>query len=186
IHRAILAGDRESGVTIMQMDEGLDTGAMLLRETAPIHPDTTAEDLHDRLAALGAVLIVRALDGLQAGTLRAIPQPEAGATYAAKLGRAEGRLDWTKPAVELERMVRGFTPWPGTFFEIGGERIRVSKAGAIENNGGKAPGTILDDRLTVACGDGALRLERLQRSGRSAMDAAAFLRGFPLPPGTRL
>jgi methionyl-tRNA formyltransferase len=181
-----LAGDAESGVTIMQMDAGLDTGAMLLQGTVPIEADTTAQVLHDRLADLGAALIVRALEGIAAGMLTPTPQPEDGVTYAAKIERGEGRLDWTQSAGALERRVRAFTPWPGAWFEHGGERIKVSQARVIEGNEGRAPGTVLDERLTVACGDGAVRLERLQRAGRAALDAAAFLRGFALPPGTRL
>ncbi|MEX2452014.1 MAG: methionyl-tRNA formyltransferase [Rhodospirillales bacterium] len=186
IQRAILAGDAESGVTVMQMDAGLDTGAMLMQGTVPIEADTTAQVLHDRLAGLGAALIVRALEGIAAGMLTPTPQPEDGVTYAAKIERGEGRLDWTQSAGALERHVRAFTPWPGAWFEYGGERIKVLQVRAIEGNEGGAPGTVLDERLTVACGDGAVRLERLQRAGRSALDAATFLRGFALPSGTRL
>ncbi|PIW26784.1 MAG: methionyl-tRNA formyltransferase [Rhodospirillales bacterium CG15_BIG_FIL_POST_REV_8_21_14_020_66_15] len=186
IQRAIQAGDAETGVTIMQMDAGLDTGPMLLTGKAPITPATTAGALHDDLSALGARLIVEALAGLQAGMLTATPQPTEGATYAAKLERGEGRLDWTKTAAELERTVRAFDPWPGTWFEWGGERIKVLAAQAIAAPGREPPGTVLDDRATVQCGTGALRLTRLQRPGKGAMDAEALLRGFSLPPGTRL
>ncbi|MPY70353.1 MAG: methionyl-tRNA formyltransferase [Alphaproteobacteria bacterium] len=186
IQRAILAGDAATGVTIMQMDEGLDTGAMLLRDAVPIGPDTTAGALHDALAALGARLIVEALDGLAAGTLTPTPQPAEGATYARKLDRDEARLDWREDAAALERRVRGFDPWPGAWFAHDGARIRVAAAAVAPARPGAAPGTVLDDAPTVACGDGALRLLRLQRPGRAAMDAAAFLRGYALPPGTVL
>jgi methionyl-tRNA formyltransferase len=197
IHRAILAGDTESGVTIMQMDEGLDTGAMIFRETVPITPSTTAELLHDQLAALGSAMIVTALDDLEAGRTQPEPQPEGGVTYAKKLERSEGRLDWNKTAPELERAVRAFNPWPGTWFMLpdtkknAKEAIRVkvlavSVATDNTDNKGKMPGTIIDDYLTIACKDGALRLEHLQREGKGAMDAADFLRGNALPAGVVL
>ena len=186
IQRAIQAGDHETGVTIMQMDAGLDTGPMLLDGRLPITDTTTAGGLHDDLSALGAKLIVMALDGLQAGTLQATPQPDDGVTYAAKLDKAEGRLDWTKPAAELARTVRAFDPWPGTWFEAGKERIKVLAAEAVANSSEAAPGTVLDDRATIKCGEGALRPTRLQRPGKGAMEAADFLRGFDFPKGTRL
>jgi len=186
IQRAILAGDAETGVTIMRMDEGLDTGAMLLEERMAIGPDDTAETLHDTLAALGAKLVVPALDGLAAGTLSARPQPAEGVTYASKLTRAEGRLDWSKAAAALARQVRAFAPWPGAWFDHGNEQIKVLAAEAVAGKQDAAPGTVLDDVLTVACGKGALRLSRLQRPGRGPMDAASLLRGFALPRGTRL
>ncbi len=186
IQRAILAGDAETGVTIMQMDEGLDTGPILLREAVPIGEATTAAALHERLAELGARLVVEALEGLAAGRLEAHAQPETGVSYAAKLGRGEGRLDWRRPAPELARMIRALTPWPGADFEVAGERIKVLAAEALEGTRAGAPGEVLDERLTVACGEGALRLARVQRAGRAAMDAADFLRGFAIPSGTRL
>ena len=186
IQRAILAGDKETGVTIMQMDEGLDTGPMLLAESVPIRPETTAAVLHDELAALGARLIVRALAGRADGSLLPRPQGADGVTYAKKLARDEGRLDWKKPAAELERAVRALNPAPGVWFERGGERIKVLAATPAESRGSVPPGTVLDGVLTVACDTGALRLIRLQRAGREAVDAEAFLRGYPLPPGTRL
>ncbi len=190
IQRAILAGDAETGVTIMQVAEGLDTGPLLLDAAAPIAADETAETLHDRLAELGARLIVTALEGLAAGSLRARPQPEDGVTYAAKLQRGEGRLDWRRPAIELERAVRAFTPWPGAEFEApGGQtgaRIKVLAAEAMPGDPAAAPGTVLDDRLTVACGAGALRLLKVQRAGKAPLDTEAFLRGFELAQGTRL
>lgn len=184
IQRAILEGDTETGVTIMQMEAGLDTGPMLLVETTPIRPDDTGQTLHDRLAEIGAWLIGRALDGLAAGTLEPTPQPDAGVTYARKIERDEARLDWTRPSSRLARQVRAFDPWPGAYFDHRGERIKVRRAQPAEATG--APGTVLDDRMTVACGEGALRLTRLQRGGRGVMDADAFLRGYPIPKGTSL
>jgi methionyl-tRNA formyltransferase len=186
IQRAILAGDRETGVTIMQMDQGLDTGPMLLAEAIAIRPETTASRLHDELATLGARLIVRALAGRAEGTLTPRPQPTEGVTYAKKLDRDEGRIDWSKPAAELERAVRALNPVPGVWFEHGGERIKVLAASLAESSATAPPGTVLDADLTIACGSGALRLMRLQRAGRAAVEAEAFLRGYTLPPGTRL
>ena len=191
IHRAILAGDAETGVTTMRMDEGLDTGPMLLAERTPISAADTAESVHDRLAELGARLIVSTLDGLVAGTLEPVPQSGEGATYAHKLGREEGALDWRRPAAELERKVRAFHPWPGTWFDVatenGAERIKVLAAGLALAGG--APGTVSvgrDGFPVVACGIGGLRLLKLQRAGKSAQSADAFLRGFALPAGTVL
>ncbi|HBC09207.1 MAG TPA: methionyl-tRNA formyltransferase [Rhodospirillaceae bacterium] len=186
IQRAIQAGDAETGVTIMQMDAGLDTGPMLLTGRLPITDTTTAGALHDDLSALGSKLIVRALDGLVAGTLPATPQPDVGVTYAAKLDKAEGRLDWTKPAAELARTVRAFTPWPGTWFEAGKKRIKVLAAEVIDGAGAAEPGTVLDDQATIQCGEGAFRPTRMQRPGKEAMDAGDFLRGFDLPQGGRV
>ncbi|MCH8926446.1 MAG: methionyl-tRNA formyltransferase [Proteobacteria bacterium] len=186
IQRAILAGDAQTGVTIMAVDEGLDTGPILLREAVPIAATATAADLHDRLAEVGARLMVAALDGLAAGRLEARPQPEDGVTYAAKLKRGEGRLDWRRPAAELERAVRAFTPWPGAFFEAGGERVKVLAAEVVAGAPGAEPGTVIDARLTVACAKDALRLIRVQRAGKAAMDAETLLRGFPVAAGTRL
>ncbi|UEM02957.1 methionyl-tRNA formyltransferase [Skermanella rosea] len=186
IHRALLAGDSETGVTIMRMDAGLDTGPMLLKGTVPITERTTAVKLHDALAVLGADLIVKALDGVAAGSLTPVPQPEVGVTYAAKLTREDGRLDWSRPAAETERQVRALNPWPGVWFDLGKERIKVLGAEAAGNPSGAAPGTLLDDRLTVACTEGAVRLTRVQRPGKAAVDGDAFLRGFQLPVGTVL
>ncbi len=186
IQRAILAGDAQTGITIMQVTEGLDAGPRLLEEAVPIGATETAETLHDRLASLGARLIVTALEGLAAGTLNARPQPEHGVTYAAKLQRGEGRLDWRRPAAELERAVRAFTPWPGAELKASGTRIKVLGAEVVAGDPAAAPGTVLDDRLTVACGGGALRLTKVQRAGKEPLDAEAFLRGFDLAPGTRL
>jgi methionyl-tRNA formyltransferase len=187
IQRAILAGDSESGVTIMLMDEGLDTGPMLLREAVPLARDETGRTLHDKLAALGARLIGPALQGLADGSLPALPQPPEGATYAPKLSREEGRLDWSAPARRLERQVRAFTPWPGAFFEHEGARLKVLAAELVEPEAGVGePGLVLDGRLTVACGRGALRPTLVQRPGKAGLETAALLRGFPIPAGTRL
>jgi len=186
IERAILAGDRETGVTIMQMEAGLDTGPILLREAVPIRPTDTGGSLTERLAGLGAELIVRALDGVAAGALTPQPQPEEGVAYARKLDRAEAQLDWRGFAVVLERQVRAFDPRPGAFFILGSERIRVFAAEVLPASPNLLPGMVLDETLAVACGEGALRPLRLQRPGRSPQEAAAFLRGYPIPPGTIL
>ncbi|MCK6449923.1 MAG: methionyl-tRNA formyltransferase [Alphaproteobacteria bacterium] len=190
IQRAILAGDRETGVTIMRMDAGLDTGPTLLHERVPIRRAETGSTLHDVLAAHGAHLIVRALAGLVDGTVTPTPQPEEGVTYAAKIDKAETRLDWRLPADRLERAVRAFAPAPGAWFELpqaghaAAERVRVLQAAIVEAAG--APGTALDDHLTIACGNHALRLVVLQRAGKTAMPADAFLRGRSVPKGTLL
>jgi methionyl-tRNA formyltransferase len=187
IHRAILAGDAETGVTTMLMDEGLDTGPMLLAERTPVSAADTAETVHDRLAALGATLIVSTLDGLVRKSIDPTPQPLEGVTYAHKLGKEEGVLDWRRPAAELERKVRAFHPWPGTSFELNGEHIKVLEAGLVLTAG--APGTLniaKDGFPVVACGSGGLKLLKLQRPGRSPVAADAFLRGFDLPAGTVL
>ena len=184
IHRALLAGDRETGISIMQMDEGLDTGPVLLAERLPITAETTAAVLHDALSMLGARLIVEALQGLADGALEATPQPEQGVTYATKLSREEGRLDWTESADALERRIRAFTPWPGAWCEVAGARVKLLAAQVVDGAGD--PGTVLDDALTIACGERALRPSRLQREGRKEMDTDTFLRGFPLPKGSRV
>lgn len=175
IHRAILAGDDETGITIMRMDAGLDTGAMLMKQSLPITDQTTAQTLHDAMAELGAKMIIEALEGMAAGTLQAVPQPEAGVTYAAKLTREDGAIDWRKPAAEIARQVRALTPWPGTYFIFRGEAVKVLIAEAVEGSGGA--GALLDEQFTVACGQGGLRLLSVQRAGKAAMEGAAFLRG---------
>jgi methionyl-tRNA formyltransferase len=187
IHRAILAGDAETGVTTMRLDEGLDTGPMLLAERTPISAADTAETVHDRLAAMGATLIVSTLDGLVRRSIDPTPQPDEGVTYAHKLGKEESVLDWRRPAAELERKVRAFHPWPGTSFPFNSESIKV--LGAAITLAGGAPGTVTiarDGFPVVACGTGGLRLLKLQRPGKSAQAADAFLRGFALPAGTVL
>jgi methionyl-tRNA formyltransferase len=188
IERAVLAGDESSGVTIMQVDAGLDTGPMLLAESCAID-GLTAGELHDRLAALGAKLIVPALEGVAAGTLTPRPQPSEGATYANKIAPEEARLDWREPATALERRVRAFAPRPGAWFTHHGQRIKVYAAEAVETTrtgeAGISPGTVLGERLLVKCGEGALQLCVLQREGKGKMVAADLLRGFPIPGGTR-
>ena len=166
----------------MRMEEGLDTGPVYLRAAVPIGPQDTTGALHDKLAALGARLIVETLSRLP--ELTPEPQAEAGATYAAKIDKAEARVDWTRGAVEVDRLIRGLSPFPGAWTTVAGERVKLLASARAEGQG--APGEVLDAALTVACGTGAVRLLRLQRAGRSAQDAAEFLRGFDIPPGTRL
>lgn len=187
IQRAIMAGDAETGVTIMRMDAGLDTGPILLAERVPIGPDATAGALHDALAALSARLILDAADGLAAGALPATPQPEAGATYAAKIEKREAAIDWRAPASRIERQVRALAPAPGAWFAHDGARIKVLAAETAPAAGKAPPGTVLDAALAIACGAGAaLRPTRLQRAGKAPLAADAFLRGRPIAPGTRL
>ncbi len=181
IQRAVLAGDTETGVTIMQMDEGLDTGPILLAEAFPITPTTNASDLHNELSELGGRLIVDALSG---DYPIPVPQPEKGVTYASKLSRSEGRVDWTRSAAELDRWVRALNPWPGVWCEHNGQRLRILSA-AIEDGIGM-PGAVIAEPLSVACGDGALRVNWVQRAGKSAMPVEDYLRGSPAPVGTVL
>ena len=175
IHRAILAGDAETGVCIMQMEAGLDTGPVLLRESLPIGAEETTAQLHDRLSALGARLIVQALDRLP---LPATPQPEDGVTYAAKIDKAEARIDWTRPAVEVDRLIRGLSPFPGAWVDINGERVKLLRSRLA--NGNAAPGTVLTG-FAIACGDGAVEVTEAQREGKRPMPAAEVLRGLILP-----
>lgn len=184
IQHAILAGDGETGISVMAMDEGLDTGPVLLVRRTPIGPATTTGELHDRLAQIAGEAAVTALAGLEHGSLEPAPQPETGVTWATRIAREDSLLDWTRPAAELERRVRAFAPRPGARFAFRGESIRL-EAAAVEAGGGP-PGRVLDEGAAVACGEGVLRLLRLQRPGRSAMEAATFLHGFPLPAGTDL
>jgi len=172
IQAAILAGDTETGITVMQMEEGLDTGPMLLREATPITAHTRTPELHDTLAEIGARLIVRAL----AENPPATQQPDKGATYAAKLTRDDGRIDWSHDAAQLDRQVRALNPWPGTFTQFAGETLKI--LAATPTDGAGAPGEILDAHFTVACAAGALRLDRVQRAGRPAIPGDAFLRGI--------
>ena len=172
IQAAILAGDTETGITIMRMAEGLDTGPMLLRASTPITPATTASSLHDQLSAMGAQLILEALRDWPPP----VPQPETGATYAAKLARDDGKLDFTQSATAVDRRIRALTPWPGTFALLGSEMLKILAATPVAGSG--QPGAILDENFTVACGEGALRLDRVQRAGRPAMPGDAFLRGI--------
>ncbi len=184
INRAVMAGDAESGVTIMRMDEGLDTGAMAMIERLAIMPDMTAGELHDRLAPLGADLMARALGALERGTLALTPQPDAGVSYAEKISKNETRIDWSKPGHEVHNHIRGLSPFPGAWFEFDGVRIKVLRSTRGEGSG--APGTVLDDHLTIACGDGAVRLTLVQRAGGKPMAADEFLRGTKVEKGTRV
>lgn len=184
IQRAIQAGDAESGVTIMQMEAGLDTGPVLAKASVPIDTSTTGASLHDALARCGATLLIETLPAIESQTVHPEVQDSASATYAAKLEKSEARINWTKSSDALDRTIRAFFPWPGTSFSFNGEVIKVLAAEPVEGRG--APGTVVDDRLTVACGEGALRLTRLQRPGKKPVDAADFLRGLDLPPGAVL
>ncbi|MCR8824961.1 methionyl-tRNA formyltransferase [Pseudosulfitobacter koreensis] len=182
IHRAIMAGDAQTGVCIMQMEAGLDTGPVLLRVETPIGADETTAELHDRLSTLGADAIVSALAQLDALTPQA--QPDVGVTYAHKIDKAEAALDWSRDAVEVDRQIRGLSPFPGAWFEHGGVRIKVLGSRLAEGQG--QAGVVLDDALTVACASGAVQLTRLQKAGRGAQDATEFLRGTALPAGSKL
>jgi methionyl-tRNA formyltransferase len=186
IQRAIMAGDAATGVQVMRMEEGLDTGPILLSETVEIGTSDTAASLHDRLAVVGAQLLPRFLSALERGALVETPQPAAGVTYAAKISPSEARIDWARPAREVDRHIRGLAPFPGAWFDARGERVKALRSRPVAGAG--APGELLDtdDRLVVACGDGAVAVTKLQRAGKGAQDAAAFLRGFPLAPGERL
>ena len=183
INRAIMEGDTESGVTIMKMNEGLDTGPTAMVEPIAIGPDMTAGDLHDELARLGAALIVRALGEIERGA-KLTPQSAEAVTYAAKISKNETRIDWAKPAKEIHNHIRGLSPFPGAWFELGGARIKALRSTKGEGKG--KPGAALDDRLTIACGDGAVRLTQVQGEGRKAMSADEFLRGTPVKVGTQL
>ncbi|WP_375450115.1 methionyl-tRNA formyltransferase [uncultured Devosia sp.] len=178
IQRAIMAGDAQTGVMVMRMDEGLDTGAVALGEVIPITPDMTAGELHDAMMRIGADLMGRALAALDRGSLDFTPQPETGATYARKLEKTEARIDWNQPAIAVHNHIRGLSPFPGAWFELelAGKPVRVKALRSTLANGSAAPGTILPD-LTIACATGAVRLVQIQREGKSAMDAPTFLRG---------
>ena len=182
IHRAIMAGDVETGVCIMQMEEGLDTGPVLLRAATSIGAEETTGELHDRLSAMGADLIVEALSRLQ--TLEALAQAEDGVTYAHKIDKAEARVDWARPAVEVDRQIRSLSPFPGAWTMLNEDRLKLLSSRPVPGSG--APGVVLDDALTVACGDGAVQLMRLQRAGKGPQDAQTFLLGNPVPAGTQL
>ena len=184
INRAIMAGDAESGVTIMRMDEGLDTGAMAMAKPVMIAPDMTAGDLHDVLARLGADLMPRALAAIERGSLTFTPQPDTGVSYAAKISKEETRIDWSKPARQVHDHIRGLSPFPGAWFELGGVRVKALRSTRGEGSG--APGHVLDDRLTIACGDGAIRLMQVQRAGKQPMAAEDFLRGTPIKAGAQV
>ncbi|MCL1514677.1 methionyl-tRNA formyltransferase [Parasaccharibacter sp. TMW2.1890] len=189
IQSAIRAGDAKSGVCIMQMDKGLDTGAVLLSEATPITPEDTAGSLHDRLAGIGAQLVVRTLEEQPT----AVPQDDSRSCYAPRLERKDGQIDWGRSAAEIERQVRAFIPWPGSYTLLEGQTYRIGAVSLPDEAetaalmaSAPAPGTVLDDRLTIACGTGCLRIERIQKPGRAMMDREAFLRGTKLDRGMRL
>jgi methionyl-tRNA formyltransferase len=185
IHRAVIAGDRETGVMVMKMDEGLDTGPIALAERVPIGCDVTTGELHDALSRRGADLMVRALAALERGSLQLTPQAAAGATYATKIGKAETRIDWTQPSDRVHNHCRGLSPYPGAWCELpGAARVRILRTTMSDGNG--LPGIALDDRLTIACGSGAVRLVELQRAGGKPMAAEEFLRGMPVARDTVL
>jgi methionyl-tRNA formyltransferase len=185
IQRAIMAGDPETAVMVMKMEEGLDTGPVAMAERVAIGRDMTAGELHDLLARRGADLMVRALGALERGSLQLTPQPDAGVTYATKIDKNETRIDWSKPWQAVHDHCRGLSPFPGAWFESpGAGRIKVLRTTRGEGSG--APGTVLDDRLAIACGDGAIRIVELQRAGGKPMKAEEFLRGTAVAPGTRL
>ncbi len=185
IQRALMAGDEQTGVCIMQMEAGLDTGPVLLCEATPIAPEDTSASLHDRLSAMGAALIVRAIDGLDG--LQPVAQPDEGVTYAAKISKEEARIDWARPAGEVDRLIRGLSPFPGAWSMAGGVRLKLLMSRVAEGAG--APGEVLAGApggLRIACGEGAVDILRAQKQGRQAMEVADFLRGTPLPVGTLL
>jgi methionyl-tRNA formyltransferase len=184
IERAILAGDSETGMCVMGMEVGLDTGPVYAVQAVPIGPRTTSRDLRVTLGDLGARMMVEALSGIDAGRLHPVPQPVQGVTYAQKIDKGEGRIDWRLPAADLDRLVRALGEAPGTWFDLAGERVKVLAAETVDGSG--TPGTLLDDTLAIACGAGALRLLRVQRPGKGPVDARAFLNGARLVPGARL
>jgi methionyl-tRNA formyltransferase len=186
IQAAILDGDAETGITVMQMDEGLDTGDIILMEALPIGAEETAGHLHDRLAAVAAPCLARALQQIEDGSIHRIPQDNAQATYAPKLRKADGWLDWSKPAAVLERRVRAMSPWPGAFARLGGHILKIHET--VIGSGAGAPGEVLASEpgeLKIAAGEGCLILNSIQLEGRKRLAASEFLRGFPMPAGAR-
>ena len=181
VQRAIMAGDEATGITIMQMEAGLDTGPMLLKRAVEIE-ESNAAQLTDKLAKLGAAMMVEVLNDLP--RYEPIPQPEDGVTYAAKISKDEARIDWSRPASDLVRHVQGLAPFPGAWFGVGGERIKL--LAAVETNGHGDPGEVLDEQLTICCGNGALRPMLVQRAGKAPISADELLRGFAIPKGTIL
>lgn len=188
LQRTIMAGDRETAVMVMRMDEGLDTGPVCMAEPLAVPQSMTAGELHDLAARRGADLMLRALGALERGTLDCRPQSAEGVTYAAKIDKAEARIDWSEPAAAVCNRIRAMAPWPGAWFEIesAGRKERIKVLGAEPAEGRGAPGRVLDGRLTVACGEGAIRLVKLQRAGRDPLPALEFLRGFAVPEGAAL
>lgn len=188
IQRAIMAGDTQTGVTIMQMEAGLDTGPMLLHQTLAIDESTTAGDLHDALSSSGAQLVCRALLDLEAGAIEPVQQPDDGVTYAEKIDKSEAALRFDVSAASVVRHIHGLSPFPGCFVDLAGQRIKILRAECVERGEaeGADPGTVIDEKFTVACGTGFIRPLRVQRAGKGPVDVSSFLRGFELPPGTRL
>jgi methionyl-tRNA formyltransferase len=188
IQRAVMAGDARTGVMVMRMEEGLDTGPVALVDEMPIGPDATAGEVHDQMMRVGADLMGRALAALERGSLTFTPQSEDGVTYAHKIEKGETRIDWSLPASEVHNHIRGLSPFPGAWFEaeLNGKPVRVKVLRSTLTDGSGAPGTVLDDRLTIACGMGAVRLVTVQREGKGAMDAASFLNGTGPLGGIRL
>jgi methionyl-tRNA formyltransferase len=187
INRAIMAGEKMTGITIMKMDEGLDTGAMVRVKQAPIGANMTAGDLHNVLAKLGADQLLRALISLECGSLKYVPQREAEANYAAKVKKDETRVDWTKPGHEVHNHIRGLSPFPGAWFELGGVRVKALRSTKSRRKKiNAAPGSVIDDKLTIACGEGAVRLIQVQRDGKRPMQVDEFLRGTAVKAGTQL
>jgi methionyl-tRNA formyltransferase len=188
IHRAIMAGDLETGVTVMKMDEGLDTGAMAMVDPMAIAPDMTTGELHDALSRRGANVMAVALSALERGSLRFTPQPADGVTYAAKIAKAETRIDWLKPWQQVHNHIRGLSPFPGAWCQFEGERLKVLRTtkGEGQRKDGVQPGTALDEHLTIACGEGAVRIVELQKAGGKPMRAEEFLRGTPVGAGVAL
>jgi methionyl-tRNA formyltransferase len=187
INRAVMSGDADTGVMVMKMDVGLDTGDVAMAERLAITDRMTASDVHDALARLGADLMVRAMAALERGALQLTKQGEAGVTYAAKIEKAEAKIDWSKPAHNVLRHIHGLSPFPGAWSEVpvDGEAVRVKLLRCEPATGAGAPGALLDDQFTIACGEGAVRIVELQRAGKAPMKAAEFLRGTPLKPGAR-
>ncbi len=187
IQRAVMAGDAETGVMVMQMEAGLDTGPVAIAERLVIGADETAGELHDRLARLGADLMIRVLAALERGSLAFTPQAADGVTYADKIDKAETRIDWSRPAAEIHNKIRGLSPFPGAWFEFGSEKPeRIKVLRSTRTQGSATPGTVLDDHLTIACGEGAVRLNQVQRAGKKPMSADELLRGLAVPAGTVL
>ena len=185
IQRAVMAGDRETGATVMKMEEGLDTGPIAMAERTHIGPNATSGEMHDAMAQSGAKLMVIAMAALERGTLQLTPQPVAGVIYATKIEKSETRIDWTQPWQKVHDHCRGLSPLPGAWFELA-DVGRVKVLRTTRGDGSGQPGVVLDDQLTVACGDGAVRVVELQRAGRQPMNAEAFLRGTPVARGSEL
>jgi methionyl-tRNA formyltransferase len=185
IHRAIMAGDRETGVSVMKMEEGLDSGPIAMERRVAIKPDATTGDLHDELALLGASLMLIALGALERSSLQLTPQPAEGVTYASKIDKNETRVDWSKPWQDVHNHCRGLSPFPGAWCEFpGAGRVKILRT--TQGDGSGSPGQVIDDRLTIACGTGAMRILQLQRAGRQPMTAEEFLRGVPVAPASLL